>query len=299
LAVISERAEGQVPAQGHPPWQGALRRALEAPVTMVIGESDTGKTTLVTALANALVERGFRVAVLDADLGQSEIGPPTTIGLGRVVAPLARLRDAPVTALHFVGATSPAGNLLGALVGVRRLLDRARAGGDERVVIDTSGLVTGDLGRALKQAKIELTDPDLVLCLERADECGGIVDGYRGLARPELIRLPASPSTRQRSPEERRLHRQRQLETYLRAARPLTLALDRVAVRTAGGPPLGARPPAEVEGAVVGLLDRAGRTLGLGIVRHVDPATRLLRVDADVPEAEVAAVVIGRERYPA
>jgi polynucleotide 5'-hydroxyl-kinase GRC3/NOL9 len=292
-------AEGAGQAQEHREWEGAIRRALEVAVTMVIGEGDTGKTTLVTALANALVERGFRVAVLDADLGQSEIGPPTTIGLGRVTAPLARLADAQVVALHFVGTTSPAGNLLGALVGVRRLLDRARASGNDRVVIDTSGLVAGDLGRVLKQAKIDLTDPDLVLCLERADECGGIVDGYRGLTRPQILRLPASRKSRHRTPDERRLHRHRQFETYFRAARPLALALDRVAVRVPGGEPLGVRAATDLEGAVAGLLDRAGQTLGLGIVRHVDPATRLLRVDADVPEAEVAAVVIGRERYPA
>jgi polynucleotide 5'-hydroxyl-kinase GRC3/NOL9 len=268
-------------------------------VTIVIGESDTGKTTLVTVLANALVARGFRVAVLDADLGQSEIGPPTTIGLGRWTTPCARPSDAQVVGLHFVGTTSPAGNLLGALVGVRRLLDRARAGGHDRVVIDTSGLVAGGLGRALKQAKIDLTDPDLVLCLERADECGGIVDPYRGVRRPEVIRLPASGLARQRTPEERRGHRQRRLEDYFRTARPLTLALDEVVVRLPGGAPLGAGRAGEVGGLLAGLLDRDGQTLGLGIVRQLDPDTGLLQVDADVPEAEVAAVVIGRERYPA
>jgi polynucleotide 5'-kinase involved in rRNA processing len=53
-----------------------------------------------------------------------------------------------------------------------------------------------------------------------------------------------------------------------------------------------------VEGALAGLRDRAGQTLGLGIIRRVDTAMQRLRVEADVPEAEVAAVVIGRERYP-
>src|SRR5918999_822328 len=89
-AVSTDRAEGAGQAQEHPEGAQAIERALDVAVTMVIGEGDTGKTTLVTALANALVERGFRVAVLDADLGQSEIGPPTTIGLGRWTTPCAR-----------------------------------------------------------------------------------------------------------------------------------------------------------------------------------------------------------------
>ena len=36
---------------------------------MVIGESDTGKTTIVTAIANTLRARRPGVAVIDADLG--------------------------------------------------------------------------------------------------------------------------------------------------------------------------------------------------------------------------------------
>ena len=55
----------------------------DAAVTVVIGEVNSGKTTLVARLASALFARGRSVGVLDADVGQSEIGPPTTVGLGR------------------------------------------------------------------------------------------------------------------------------------------------------------------------------------------------------------------------
>ena len=44
---------------------------------------------------------------MDADLGQSDIGPPTTVGLGRVRLPVERLGDAEVVGLYFVGSTSP------------------------------------------------------------------------------------------------------------------------------------------------------------------------------------------------
>ncbi|MGH2392984.1 MAG: Clp1/GlmU family protein, partial [Candidatus Limnocylindria bacterium] len=171
-----------------PEWRGAIRRAARAGVTMVVGESDTGKTTLVTAIANALLARRLRVAVIDADLGQSEIGPPTTIGLGRVRHRLGRLADAEVIALHFVGVTSPPRNLIGAIVGTRRMLDQARAARFPRIVIDTSGLVSGVLGRTLKQAKIEVTDPDLVICLERSAECEHIVAAYGATTRPAVMR---------------------------------------------------------------------------------------------------------------
>src|SRR3989442_7161458 len=76
----------------------ALDRALEAAararVTLILGTSDTGKTSLTARLAGALAARGERVAVVDADVGQSEIGPPTTVGLGHVPAAPAPPADA-------------------------------------------------------------------------------------------------------------------------------------------------------------------------------------------------------------
>jgi polynucleotide 5'-hydroxyl-kinase GRC3/NOL9 len=276
-----------------PEWREAIRRAAGAGVTMVIGESDTGKTTLVTAIANTLRARRPGVAVIDADLGQSEIGPPTTIGLGR-------LADADVVALYFVGVTSPARHLLRVVVGTRRMLDRARRARFRRIIIDTSGLVGGPLGRALKQAKIEVTDPDLVICLERAGECGQIVAAYATAARPTVMRVPASAAARPRSPEDRRRYRQQRLDAYFAAARRTALSLGRVRVVDADGEvvaPGSAMSPAE--GTLVGLLDATRATLGLGIVRGIDVDAGALYVDTPSPEARVATVVIGRESYPA
>ena len=82
----------------------AVALAAESRVMLVIGETDTGKTHFTTYLASALLSRGDAVAVVDADLGQSDIGPPTTVGLGRVRLPVERLADAEVVGLYFVVA---------------------------------------------------------------------------------------------------------------------------------------------------------------------------------------------------
>ena len=89
------------------PDDAALEAAARVRVTVIVGAGDTGKSTLAAQLASALTARGARVAVVDADVGQSEIGPPTTVGLGAVTGPLTRLRDADLIALEFVGDTSP------------------------------------------------------------------------------------------------------------------------------------------------------------------------------------------------
>ena len=214
-----------------PAWAPAGEAALVAPLTMVIGPGDAGKTTLVTQLANLLFERGFSVGIVDADVGQSVIGPPTTVGLGRVVRPLTQPGDVELITMAFVGATSPAANLTGTVVATGRMVARARAAGLARIVVDTGGLIAGDLGRALKQAKIDLIEPDLVIALDRDDACETIVRPYRALSRPRLVRLAPSPAARRRNAETRRRHREEAFGRYFAGSRPISLHLKRVVLK--------------------------------------------------------------------
>src|SRR2546430_9810479 len=125
------------------PLDLALEAAGEARVTLILGTSDTGKTSLAARLAGALAARGDRVAVVDADVGQSEIGPPTTVGLGRVTGALARLGDAEALALEFVGDTSPVRYIRETADATGRLVRRALAAGFERVPRDPRGAARG------------------------------------------------------------------------------------------------------------------------------------------------------------
>ena len=237
-------------------WAPALAAARQARVVLALGESDIGKTTLVTALANAFLEEGGSVAIVDADLGQSNIGPPTTVGLGRPRAPLDRAADAEVAGLYFVGAISPREHLAETVLGTHRMTDRALALGVDRVIVDTSGLVQGELGRALKQAKVDLVAPDLVLCLQRDGECEPILLPYTAGRQPTIVRLGPVPDIRRRSVEERRQHRERAMAAYLAGARPVTLDLGRVVLRH---PALYAGPPLSLQEteALAGLLEDA------------------------------------------
>ncbi len=234
-----------------PGRQAALDQAAGLRVTLILGETDTGKTSFTAYLANGLLARGYRVGVVDADLGQSDIGPPTTVGLGLVRHPIEHLSEADVGGLYFVGSTSPPGHLLPTVIGTKRMVDRAQALGCDRVLVDTSGLVQGELGRTLKQYKIELVDPDLVCCLQRGDECEPVLRLFGDGGRPVILRLAASPVARKRSQEERRHHRERTLQAYFHGARTLHLDLGRVVLRRPAlfvGQPLGGRQLEELSG---------------------------------------------------
>ena len=268
--------------------RAALDCVAGARVTVVIGASDAGKTTLVAALASELASRGTPVGVVDSDVGQSEISPPTTVGLGRITGPVARLSEAALVALQFVGVSSPARDIRGVVDATRRMTARARVEGFAHVLVDTSGLVAGWPGRLLKQQKIDAVDPDLVLVLERGDECAPIVGRFEGAARPRIVRLRAPGRLRSRSQTARRQHRAEALDAYLRQARPVSLA------RSTAMLPRGLDPP-EGAGALCGLDDALGNTLALGVVQEITDDT--VCVLAPLPRAAlVARVRIGRER---
>lgn len=272
-------------------WAPALQAAARARVTVIVGESEAGKTSLTAWLAGELAAGGDRVAVVDADLGQSEIGPPTTVGLGRIRGRVARLADAECLALEFIGATSAAWCLRETALATARLVDRARALAFERILVDTSGLVAGDVGRALKRLKIDAVRPDLLVLVQRAGECEHIARAYEAAVTPVIARVAALASPVRRTPTVRRLHRERALAAALAGAADVQVAGDRLI--TVAGEIVSATP--ELTGTLVAVRGAEGTVLGLGWVKQVDEGT--VTIATAVPAADAAAVVVGREKY--
>ena len=139
--------------------------------TLMIGGADTGKSTLAQKLyaeSGALGPAAF----LDADIGQSTLAVPTTMALA--LTPPSDQRSRPGY-LCFVGSISPRGHMLQMLVGVHRLQRQAVQLGCARVIVDTTGLIDPAEGNvALKQAKIELLAPSVIIGIARQSEQFGM-----------------------------------------------------------------------------------------------------------------------------
>jgi polynucleotide 5'-hydroxyl-kinase GRC3/NOL9 len=226
---------------------------------LLLGAADTGKTTLLDALARRLARRE-PVALVDADTGQSHIGPPTTVGWTvhemRCGAPgilIAR-------GIAFVGDVTPVGHLLQLLAALALCVEQARQAADV-VLIDTPGLVAGGAACSLWWTVQRLLRPERIVALQRESEMGELLGGLEaGLSAIRKVKAPAQ--LRRKSPEARQEHRRRLFEEYFREATDHTLSLKGLAVRSTMR-----ITPDSVVGRIVGLTDAAGRDLAIGVIK--------------------------------
>ncbi|MBU7009575.1 MAG: hypothetical protein HXS46_02705 [Theionarchaea archaeon] len=147
-------------------------------IVMIIGAPDTGKTTFAAFLANEALQKGISVAVIDSDIGQSDIGPPSTIGLAFPQHKINRISNVTADEFYFVGTTSVQ-DICDMVLGLEQLVENALTKAD-LVIIDTCGYVSGDTGRRLKMQKLQAVTPDIMVALQRKDELNPIIRNWRG-----------------------------------------------------------------------------------------------------------------------
>jgi polynucleotide 5'-hydroxyl-kinase GRC3/NOL9 len=213
-----------------PSWRAALEDFQRARSMVLIGGTDTGKTTFLAWLVTTLQSQGRRIAIVDTDVGQSSLGPPTTIGLGMAVRPFQSLQELTPVALHFVGSTTPRGHLVPMVVGTRRMVDRAQTLAVDAVIIDTCGFISAESGQLLKQAQIDIINPDVVVCFQRGRECETILAAYRSRRGLRILRFRPSRACRRRTMEERRLYREQALQRHFGEPQIVTLNWDALAL---------------------------------------------------------------------
>ncbi len=125
-------------------------------VVLFLGATDVGKTTLIRQL-----HRQLGGEVIDADVGQSWLGPPTCISRGALLDDQLQLSSS-----YFVGDISPRGHFVQVLSGVAHCL----RGAARPLLIDTDGYIAGEAARAYKSELIRLVRPQLLVLLQRAGE---------------------------------------------------------------------------------------------------------------------------------
>lgn len=281
----------------------AYERLLTNPgVVVLLGGIDTGKTTFGHELARRAVGQHIPTAIVDADIVQSTVGPPTTVGL-RLLTSSSDLSDESLReadGLGFVGSLMPKGHLLPLVTSTAKLVNRARRAGSKMIIVDTTSLVSGLYGQTLKFFKLDMVEPDLVVAFERGGELEPVVGLSQRFTPAEVIELDVSTDCVVRSVEERMTFREEQFAAYFAPGVSRWRVKPTVFMPTI--------PPefdlALLDALVVGMEDGKGTCVGIGLLEH-DPTEDILRMVSPVAQGvrglrlgSIRMEVSGRSRGP-
>jgi polynucleotide 5'-hydroxyl-kinase GRC3/NOL9 len=193
------------------------------PVTaMVLGAVDSGKSSFCTYLINKVLHEKKKIAILDGDLGQSDIGPPSTVAYAFVNKPTTDLFNLQAKNAFFVGETSPSGATSKVIEGLTSLKNEILTNNPEFVVMNTDGWVEGECAVNYKVQLVRDLNPDVILCLQQKDELTPLLDA---LDKFKKVVVESPAAIRQRDMEKRRGLRELGYTKYLRNVKVQSLSL--------------------------------------------------------------------------
>ncbi len=153
-----------------------MTAAEEKGVVMVVGEADSGKTSLATFLVNYYLNFQGEIGIVDSDPGQNDLGIPGTVSGGVVNKGLSDLSQVKPEVMEFVGFTAPESGVEELKEAVATVLRRLMERGVWKIVLNTDGwadskglFFKAELTRAVKPSFVlSLLDGEKALMFTRA-----------------------------------------------------------------------------------------------------------------------------------
>ncbi len=240
-----------------------IRQRQKQLTLFMLGGVDVGKTYAVTSIANGFYKQGLKVAVVDADVGQSDIGPPCCIGMGIPEKGIQKLSEVPLHSLFFVGNISPNGCTRECVREATAAVKKAKELNADVIIVDSTGWIEGEDAKRFKLFEIKEINPSFVIAIEKEDELEHILPHLNKILK--VIKLRKSSEARNRTREERKALREAAYNKYFRAAKDRVFELSILAW-------------IPEEGTILGLFDGKSENdekeiVGLGILRQLDYAS--------------------------
>jgi polynucleotide 5'-hydroxyl-kinase GRC3/NOL9 len=254
-------------------------------IAVVIGGADTGKTTLCTFLSNYLLFKNRHVVVVDADIGQTDLGPPTTMAAGEVKANVTNLSQIKPSERLFIGLTSPGHGKGKVIRSIKRLVGYHASPG-KTVIVNTDGWVSGSEAVLYKLEMLDELQPDITVGIGDSDISPILQAGKR------TTLLVGSPDTiRERTRLDRKELRSLGYRKYLAGASLKTFRVEGVKLRrclTTENLDLDRVPRAQVgnlKDAIVGFLDTDDFLQEIGILKEVVSSARTVKIWSRISNA--------------
>lgn len=250
---------------------------------IAIGGVDVGKTSFAISLSSYLLKKGYSVFFIDLDLGQSTIGLPMTISLGRMSLEGEDSVGFNLMASEFVGNNTPEGIEPLVLSRFYKILSLVPRSNDTKLIIDTCGYINSPRALGYKRSIIEIVQDRLSIIISDRSWARRFID-Y--IPREKIILEPL-PEAKRRDFQIRKERRESLLREYF--STNLTLFYANLYLFYFPYPFLSLRDcltdmvkykcairKEDLTGLIVGLKDGDGRFLGLGRIIEVTENNLLL-----------------------
>jgi len=234
--------------------------------TMIIGPSGVGKSALCTYLVNELIKRRCNVRVIDADIGQADIGPPTTVASSAPTMPRPTLSHLEPDRIFFVGHNTPSFVQSQVLHGIKHMLKSEQT---DVTVINTDGWVRDSEAIHYKTRLISAVKPDILLGIGSRSSLNPILR----LTKTDSIIVESSRAVLPRTRSERKQIRKSGYQRFLTNGTLHTFKLDstklrlRKSIRHAFS-----KGNLDCTNVVLGLLNDDGFMDQLGILERMSPS---------------------------
>jgi polynucleotide 5'-hydroxyl-kinase GRC3/NOL9 len=194
-------------------WKDIVQRILFdvtiLSTVLIIGNTDTGKSTFAVYLINEALKKGFRPSIIDADIGQGDLAPPTTIGGAIITAQITDLRDINPQFIEFVGSITPTG-LEEIIIKAVKKISREIGILSNICIINTDGYVLNN-GIDYKISMAQEIKPDVVVCLGQSS----VFQVFRRNFLSSIVLYGKSPINIIKSKIDRKQRRLSQFSRYM------------------------------------------------------------------------------------
>ena len=200
-------------------WENAINTILnqktEPLIVMIVGGIDSGKTSFCTYLANKTLKEKRKVAIIDADLGQADVGPPSTIGSCRITKPIRDPFEIGAENICFIGVTSPSSAATKVVEAIAKMKDKVLKRAIGVLIINTDGWIEGEDAIRYKLSLIKQVKPDVLIGIQEQNELTFLLGA---VTETQKMPIESSPAVRKRDREERKLLREIGYKKYLKGA---------------------------------------------------------------------------------
>ena len=190
-------------------WKVLSETLAESSRVLVVGETDSGKTTFSTFILNAALSKGLSVALIDADVGQNDVGWPGTVALAYPSKPVSWLGELEPAAIYFVGSNTPVGCEDAVILGVVKLM--RKASGRDLIVVNTDGWIADRRALSFKARLVESVEPDTLVVMEGSGASEALARMFES-TKIRVVRAPTPPAAKGK---ERGLRKIRREMSYL------------------------------------------------------------------------------------